>query len=152
MKESQERLRQLESCQWARCVGAVEASAGTCGPIERIAGQLEDDPDEFLMPPYRESYESLCLLDHERAASLSCQVDSERASRIVRAAYLATWQILPVPEVCGLVSDDAETLATLLLANVELTPFSRDRLGWYLAGRIPFGYVGEYPEGRWIVL
>ncbi len=68
------------------------------------------------------------------------------------AAYLATWQILPVPEVCGLVSDDAETLATLLLAGAGLTPFSRDRLGWYLAGRIPFGYVGEYPEGQWIVL
>ena len=150
--ENHERLKRLEGCQWACRVGAQDALAQTFGTVERIAARMENDPDAFMSGPYQDPYEAMCVRDHEQAACVAGQVDQNRVARIAQAAYLSTWKVIPVAEICGLVSDDAQTLATLLLAQTELAPFSQERLDWYLAGRIPFGYEGAYPNGRWRIL
>jgi len=71
---------------------------------------------------------------------------------MAKAAYFAAWDSIPHPEVCAVVSDDAETILTLLLSGKALAPFTRERLDWYLRGRAPWGYEGTYPNGRWLVL
>ncbi|UWG65438.1 hypothetical protein K5M76_04100 [Shewanella xiamenensis] len=109
-------------------------------------------PTVFFEPPYTEPYESLCVSDHQQADRLKPQVSSEIVAQIAKTAYLETWKIMPVAEICALVADDAETLATLLLAEVTLCDFTQERLAWYLQGRLPFGYQGNYPTGKWLIL
>jgi hypothetical protein len=55
-------------------------------------------------------------------------------------------------EIASQIDSDADTLATLLLAKVEMSDFTNARLEWYLRGRIPFGYVGHFPSGTWRIL
>ena len=129
-----------------------ESNAKTCGSLKEIARQLEENPDEFLQPPYEKPYEDLCVVDHKKALALAARVNASRVSKIARQAYVSTWKSIPVPEICGLVSDDADTLATLLLAKTALTDFTKERLNWYISGRIPMGYIGIHPDGRWLIL
>jgi len=152
MATNSELFAQLLSCVWAANVGLPESLAKTCGSLDQIAVCLETDPDEFFRPPYENPYEALCVKDHELAASLAPKARSKKIAAISKSAYLATWKIIPVEEICALVSDDADTLATLLMADIHLTAFTLDRLSWYLRGRIPFGYLGEHPNGSWLIL
>ena len=145
-------IAQLQSCSWANKVGHYEPMANTLGSLEDIATCLERDPDRFFEPPYTEPYESLCVSDHQQADRLKPQVSSEIVAQIAKTAYLETWKIMPVAEICALVADDADTLATLLLAEVTLCDFTQERLAWYLQGRLPFGYQGNYPTGKWLIL
>ncbi|QYJ70698.1 hypothetical protein K0H59_16965 [Shewanella sp. FJAT-51649] len=145
-------IAQLQSCSWATKVGHSEPRAKTLGNLEEITTYLEKDPDRFFEPPYSEPYESLCVSDHQQADRLKPQVASELVAQIAKAAYLETWEIVPVAEICALVSDDADTLATLLLADATLSEFTQERLAWYLQGRLPFGYQGNYPTGEWLIL
>ncbi|MEL4256528.1 hypothetical protein AAEH95_15585 [Shewanella xiamenensis] len=80
------------------------------------------------------------------------QLFSEIVAQIAKTAYLETWKIMTVAEICALVADDADTLATLLLAEVTLCDFTKERFAWYLQGRLPFGYQGNYPTGEWLIL
>jgi len=152
MATNSELFAQLQSCAWAINVGLPEPLAKTCGSLDEIDGRLETDPDEFFRPPYETPYEALCVKDHELAASLTTIAHSKEIGAISKAAYLTTWKSIPVSEICALVSDDADTLATLLVADIRLPPFTHDRLNWYLRGRIPFGYLGEHPNGTWLIL
>lgn len=152
MNKNSELLKKLESCPWARCIGEPDSLANTCGTIEQIAHKLEAQADEFLQSPYDNPYEFLCVLDHESASRLARKVDPHRVSAVAKRAFLTTWGTVPVSEICCIVSDDADTLATLLLADSELATFTKERLDWYLSGRIPFGYIGPYPDGKWLIL
>lgn len=147
-----EKLRELELCDWAGSIGLPESSAQTRGSIEDMAANFDDDPDEFLASPYQDPYEALCVADHEQAKRIAEGEYKPIISEIAKRAYLKTWDHIPDPEICGLVSDDAHTFSTLLLANSELSPFAIERLNWYLAGRVPFGYIGGYPDGKWLIL
>lgn len=154
-------LQQLQSCAWAANVGQPEETAKTYGTLADIAAFIESDPEAFFETPYEIQYESLCVTDHNLANSLKTKavvndmhawISDNEVDEISKSAYLSTWKMISVAEVCALTSDDADTLATLLRADVKLSAFTSERLSWYLSGRIPFGYIGTYPNGRWLIL
>jgi hypothetical protein len=94
----------------------------------------------------------MCVEDHEAAAAVAPHAVKERIQEAARNAYLTAWSRLPIPEICGLVADDVETIMSLLLEGRPLRAFTKARMRWYEKGRMPWGYKGEYPAGRWIVL
>lgn len=72
-----------------------------------------------------------CQTHHNQQADrLKSQVASELVEQIAKTAYLETWKIVPVAEICARVSDDADTLATLLLADSTLSELTQERLAW----------------------
>lgn len=154
-------LQQLQTCAWAANVGQPEETAKTYGALADIAAFIESDPEAFFETPYEIQYESLCVTDHNLATSLKTKavvndmhawISDNEVDEISKSAYLFTWKMIPVAELCALTSDDADTLATLLRADVKLSAFTSERLSWYLSGRIPFGYIGTYPNRQWLIL
>jgi hypothetical protein len=144
-----ERFQQIN---WLENVGQPTAEAESFGSVEEIIRLIENDADQFFQPPYTNPYERMCVEDHQAAAEVETSAVKERAREAAKKAYLTAWSRLPIPELCGLISDDVETIIILLMKGKPLREFTKERVGWYEKGRMPWGYSGEYPEGRWIVL
>jgi len=137
---------------WLHAVGEpLRADADSFGNIAAIRRYCEDDPDVFFRPPYTPPYEDWCVADHNAAARLPAEL-RDQAQTVARRAYLRAWDVLPSPELCGLVSDDVLTIYSLLLLNSHLSEFTVQRASWLVAGRVPWGYTGDFPAGRWLVL
>src|SRR5689334_20128018 len=94
-------------------------------------------PEEFYEHIYQSPYEDWCVHDHNEAAKLDSAAES-RVRNIAKEAYLKAWNVYPSPEFCALLSDDVETIGSLILLNQgDLRKFTRERLGWYAEGRFP---------------
>jgi hypothetical protein len=152
MEDNARLLEVLSNIEWLANVGHAAEDAQIMGSLEHIVEQIERDPDAFFEPPYTDPYEALCVADHKAAAQIESSSHDPRPKAIAKRAYLAAWACLPHPELCGLVSDDAQTIAGLLLKGDPLGSFTSERLRWYEKGRVPWGYLGDYPNGRWLIL
>lgn len=138
--------------EWLANVGQPESNARSLGAVEEILQKLEDDPDSFFEPPYTDLYEAMCVEDHKAAACLESTTPDPGVTAVARQAYLSAWERIPHAELCALVSDDVRTIMTLLVSGQPLRPFTVDRLRWYQKGRVPWGYIGIYPNGEWVIL
>lgn len=138
--------------RWLSAVGEpVHAGVDSLGNIDAIRSSCEADPDVFFAPPYSDPYEGWCVVDHRAAENLPPGLrDSVEA--VARRAYLVSWDVLPHPEFCGLVSDHVHTIYSLLLMERPLSTFTTQHASWLIAGRVPWGYTGDFPSGRWLVL
>ncbi len=139
---------------WLHAVGEAvsESNAQLFGTHRELEALINDDPDAFFAPPYAKPYEDWCVADHHAAKSLDASFQAE-CSAISEQAYKTAWKWLPIPEFCGLVSDDVTTIyALLIITNNQLRSFTAERANWYVRGRVPWGYVGNYPDGKWIIL
>lgn len=139
-------IEQFSQAPWLENIGQPHASAQVMGDFD------EDDADSFFEPPYTDPYEALCVADHQAADQVRKTLRSKKPAQIAKKAYLAAWAHFPHPEVCGLISDDAETIMTLLQAQAPLSAFTLERIRWYQQGRAPWGYLGDYPGGQWLIL
>jgi hypothetical protein len=143
---------QFAQSRWAMDVGAaVPSSVDHLGSLDEMFAAFTLDPEAFLRSPYASPYESWCVEDHQTAARLPPELQPSAAA-LAREAYLAAWKFVPNPEVCGLFSDDVLTIYSLLLMRSELSRFTAERASWITVGRIPWGYTGSFPGGRWLVL
>jgi hypothetical protein len=139
---------------WLHAVGApVDGATDSLGSLAEIRARLEQSPDDFFAPPYSSPYEDWCVGDHEAAAEIA-KAHAAEIQGASKRAYLAAWQVFPHPEICGLVSDDVSTIHALLLApgSPPLSAFTNERATWLMRGRVPWGYRGDFPSGRWLVL
>ncbi len=152
MEDNNQLFISLSKINWLANMGQPEADAQIMGSIEQIIDKVEQDPDAFFEPPYTNPYEAMCATDHREAAQIESKTRDPRPESIAKAAYLTAWECFPDPELCGLVSDDAHTIAFLLLTDEPLRPFTRERMQWYEQGRMPWGYLGTYPNGQWLIL
>ena len=125
--------------------------------LENIWAPVSDDAAivvagsrQFYEEIYKPPYEDWCVADHDRASRLGAAFQPA-IRELARQAYLAAWNAFPEPEFCALFSDDIETIAALLVPREELRPFTEQRMRWYVAGRFPCGYAGEFPNGKWII-
>jgi len=137
---------------WLENIGQPVEEADSFGSIQDIIQLIEHDADRFFEPPYTNPYERMCVEDHTAAAELETTGFEQELQEAGRKAYLTAWSRLPIPELCGLVSDDVQTILALLMSGKPLREFTKERMRWYEKGRMPWGYRGEYPQGRWIVL
>lgn len=134
------------------CKDVSGDSAQRVGTFSEVEAMVNDDPDKFFAPPYAKPYEDWCVEDHDAAARIDPQFLAD-VEAVAEAAYKKAWKWCPHEELCALISDDVSTIYSLLIiTNNQLRPFSADRMNWYVAGRVPWGYIGEYPNGKWIVL
>lgn len=109
-------------------------------------------PEEFYEHIYQSPYEDWCVRDHDEARKFDSVVESG-VRKAAEEAYLKAWSIYPSPEFCALLSDDVETIGSLILLNKgELRNFTRERLAWYARGRFPCGYEGQFEKGKWIIV
>ena len=106
---------------------------------------------EFYNEIYKPPYEAWCVEDHNEASKLDAAFQSE-IQELASQAYLVAWAALPEPEFCALFSDDIDTIASLLILRTELKSFTEQRMTWYVAGRFPCGYAGEFPNGKWMIV
>jgi hypothetical protein len=137
---------------WLANAFQPECTAQIMGSVEEVGPLLQSDPASFLAPPYTRPYEDWCVEDHEAAKGLTGAENVELAVQAAKNAYLGAWEVLPDPEFCGLISDDVETIVSLLLMPRPLRAFTMERMQWYLRGRAPWGYSGEFPHGKWIIV
>ena len=137
----------FSASNWLVSLGEVDESATVL-----LLQDYESDADAFFAYPYAEPYQSCCVAEYEKALTILPNARNEFTEKIAKTAYLAVWQQIPNPEICGLVSDDVQTILSLLFAEEPLNEFSQARLNWYLQGRMPWGYAGDFPNGRWIIL
>jgi hypothetical protein len=142
---------QFSQSPWLARIGEPEEQARTMGNRDEMSATIENDPDAFYAPPYQKPYEDLCCADHARAGALT-NAANPAITDLARQAHSQAWQHCPDAEVCALLADDVETIATLLIHRQALTAFTRERIGWYIKGRMPWGYHGKFPEGQWLVL
>lgn len=145
-------IEALSSVGWLANIGQPDENAEIFGSLEDILEALATDPDAFFQWRDTGSYEALCLVDHMAAADLDEGESDPQVEAIAQQAYQRAWACLPDRRLCELVSDDAQTICLLLLAGKPLSPFTVERLNWYRAGRVPWGYAGAYPDGRWMIL
>ncbi len=139
---------------WLDAVGTPLTDAGvqTFGTTEELQSLINDAPDDFFAPPYTSPYEDWCVEDFDAAKSLDPQSRPDQRA-VSEHAYKIAWKWCPHPEFCGLVSDDISTIfALLVITGNNLRPLTAERARWYAAGRVPWGYSGNHPEGHWIVL
>ena len=132
-------------------VGDDNVGARVLGNFEELTALIEEDLDAFFDPPYAKPYVDWCLADHDIAEKIE-RLHRDQVRDVAEAAYMKAWDFYPNPEFCGLISDDVRTLYALLLGGQQLKPFTAERATWYLRGRVPWGYEGEYPGGQWIIL
>lgn len=138
--------------RWLYAVGQpVDAGVDSLGRIDAIRSACEADPDTFFAPPYSDPYEGWCVVDHHAAEELPHRLRSS-VEAVAKRAYLAAWEVLPHPEFCGLVSDHVHTIYSLLVMSRPLSTFTNQRASWLIAGRVPWGYTGDFLSGRWLVL
>ena len=122
------------------------------GSQSDIETMITEDPDSFFAPPYASPYEAMCLEDSAAAEDLDPNFESA-ADSVAERAYKTAWKWCPHEEFCALFSDDVRSLYSLLvITNGNVRPFSAERIRWYCVGRVPWGYVGNYPNGEWVVL
>ena len=63
------------------------------------------------------------------------------------------WELTQNEELCSLVSDDLRVLTAISEEHAgELSEFQRQRLTWYERGRFPCGYLGNFPNGKWVIV
>jgi hypothetical protein len=142
---------QFSRSPWLAHIGQPEQHAKSMGSRDEMMACIEDDPDAFYAPPYETPYEDWCGEDHQRAAALASDTDPDIV-KLSRQAHLQAWDHCPDAEICGLLADDVETIATLLMHQQALGAFTLQRIAWYIKGRMPWGYQGEFPDGQWLVL
>ena len=139
---------------WLHAVGEdlTDATAQPFGTHPELEARINDDPDAFFAPPFSKPYEDWCVEDFNAAKSLEPQFKPDYSS-VSEHAYKTAWKWCPNPEFCALFSDDVSTIyALLIITGNSLRPLTADRAKWYVAGRVPWGYIGNYPDGKWIVL
>ena len=152
MENTTELIARFLETRWLANVGQPEPNAQVWGTLDTLVEAIEEAPESFFAPPYTNPYEAMCVEDHEAAARVEARSEDPRPKQVAKTAYLAAWARLPHPELCGLVSDDAHTIMALLIGGEPLRAFTAERMRWYEQGRVPWGYVGEFPTGRWLIL
>jgi hypothetical protein len=144
-----ERFKQT---RWLDAVCQPDQFAKVMGTQKEIETLLRHDPDAFFTPPYAKPYEDWCVADFQASKQLDVRY-REEARDISWQSYQAAWAWCPHPEFCSLVSDDVETIfALLLITNGKLRRFTAERMNWFVKGRVPWGYEGEFPAGCWVVI
>ena len=143
---------QFAASSWLAAMGGqVSAGVDRIGSLDDIQTALIERPDDFFAPPYADPYESWCVQDHEAARKVGSLSDT-RVAALAEQAYLTAWEALRDAEFSGLISDDVGTTYTLLLHGDAISGFTLARARWLMRGRAPWGYTGEFPNGRWLVL
>ncbi len=138
--------------RWLSSVGGpVPGSVDHYGSVKDIHDAVASDPEAFFEPPYQKPYEDWCVADHRRAEVADPDVRAG-ATTVSKDAFLAAFDVLPDSEIAGLFSDDVHTIYTLLRMGESLSPFTVERATWIMEGRVPWGYSGSFPGGRWRVL
>lgn len=140
--------------EWLHAVGedAPNANAQRFATHSELEALINDDPDAFFAPPYSKPYEDWCVEDHNAAKSIDSRFNAD-CSAVSELAYKSAWKWCPIPEFCALVSDDVSTIFSLLIiTDSQLRAFTEARAKWYIAGRVPWGYVGSFPHGQWMIL
>jgi hypothetical protein len=145
-------IEALATVAWLANIGQPDENAEIFGSFEDILEALATDPDAFFEWRDTGSYEGLCVADHMAAAELETAETDPQVAAVAKQAYERAWARVPDRRLCELVSDDAQTIMLLLLGGKPLSPFTAERLNWYRAGRVPWGYAGAYPNGRWMIL
>jgi hypothetical protein len=144
--------KQFSESNWLANLGQPDESADVLGSIPQLQQMLEDDPDAMFAHPYNEPYQSWCVDEYKNALKILPNASNAYTEKVAKNAYLTAWKRFPDSEVCGLISDDVQTILSLLCASEPLSDFSKARLNWYVKGRVPWGYIGDFPNGRWIIL
>ena len=140
--------------RWLHAVGeeVADPAAERFGTTAELEALLNDDPDAFFAPPYSKPYEDWCVEDHQAAKALAAELQRD-CSAVAEDAFKTAWKWCPQSEFCGLVSDDVSTIfALLIITGGNLRPFTAQRAAWYVTGRVPWGYAGDFPSGKWIIL
>ena len=120
-------------------------------PLHEAEAALVDDLESVLESAYAQPFEDLCLIDHQESQALE-ELHEETVARACKAAYLAAWTRTENPEFSGLVGDDVRAIASLLILRPDsLRRFTQGRLNWLIRGRFACGYLGEFPNGTWLV-
>jgi hypothetical protein len=149
---SQVSPEQFAETRWVRTVGdPVPNGVDHLGSLEDIRAAIASDSERFFRPPHTNPYEAWCVEDHRAAAALPSEFQPQ-VTALAKAAYIAAWSVAEDPEVCGLFSDDVTTTYSLLLMSPKLSAFTVERATWIIQGRVPWGYAGGFPNGRWLVL
>jgi len=149
---SQDRLAELENIPWLADIGQPDENAEIFGSFEDICEAIAQDPEDFFQWRDTGSYEAMCLTDHMLAAEMEEATSGPRIESIVKKAYAQLWARVPDRRLCELIADDIETILILLSGGQVLSEFTAARLEWYRKGRVPWGYAGTFPAGRWMVL
>jgi hypothetical protein len=143
--------KQFSASNWLANLGEADESATVL-----LQKDYENDADAFFAHPYADPYESWCVAEYEKALKILPNARNAFTEQVAKNAYLTAWKQLPHPEVCGLISEDVQTILSLLTANEPLSEFTKARMNWYIKGRMPWGYIvryiGDFPNGRWIIL
>jgi len=143
---------QFAETRWACAVGdPVPNGVDHLGSLQGIRAAIATEPKRFFGPPYTNPYEAWCVEDHKAAAALPPEFQAQ-VTALAKTAYIAVWSVAEDPEICGLFSDDVTTTYSLLLMSPELSTFTVERATWIMQGRVPWGYTGTFPDGRWLVL
>jgi hypothetical protein len=147
-----EELTQFENIPWLTHIGQPDEDAEIFGSFEDICEAIASDPDAFFEWRDTGSYEAMCLSDHMLASELQEADADARIQAIAQNVYAQAWRRIPNRRLCDLVADDVETILMLVSSGKPLSEFTAARLEWYRKGRVPWGYAGPFPGGRWMVL
>jgi hypothetical protein len=142
----------FENIHWLAHIGEPDENAEIFGELSDICEAIDTDPDAFFEWRDTGSFEGLCLTDHLRAAELDNGESDERIEAIAQQVRAQAWARIPNRRLCELIADDVETIMLLIASGEPLSEFSAARLEWYRKGRVPWGYAGAFPDGRWMVL
>lgn len=138
--------------RWLYAVCRPDPLAKVMGTQKEVEALLQHGPDAFFAPAYAKPYEDWCIEDFRSSKQLDARY-KEAARDISWRSFEAAWGWCPHPEFCSLVSDDAETIFALLhITNGNVRQFTAERLAWFAKGRVPWGYEGEFPTGRWVII
>jgi hypothetical protein len=106
--------------------------------------------EQIFAAMYEDTYERMCSGDHLEVSRVSAAV-AERARHAAEQTFLAAWSKFQNAELCALVSDDLRALTCISESSPGLSAFQAQRYFWYERGRLPCGYSGEFPNGKWVV-
>jgi hypothetical protein len=143
---------ELAQAPWLVNIGQEEPEAEYFGSYEEILQAAQSDAEGFFSWQETGPYEALCMEDHLAAAQLETDDMPAQVSAVAQRAHDATWARLPVRALCEQVKDDVQTLMLLLEGEAPVGAFAAARARWYIRGRVPWGYIGQFPEGRWMIL
>ena len=122
------------------------------GTHEELEYLLNEDPDSFFEPMYSDPYESWCLKYISESEQINPKVKKE-IETWAEYVYKSLFSIIPSPELCGLVYDEVVAIIAHLHSNpLNISDFIFDKIQIYSKGRIPWGYKGVYPDGKWVII
>lgn len=143
---------ELTQAPWLISIGQELEEAEYFGDYEEVLQAAQGDAEGFFSWQETGAYEALCMEDHLAAAELETDDLASQVDAVAQRAYDATWARIPVRALCEQIRDDVQTLMLLLSGEAPVSAFTAARARWYIRGRVPWGYIGQFPDGRWMIL